>query len=323
MRRPTRLLLATCATAGIVVGIALAAGAPTAVTTAATNVAASTATLNGRVSPNGIDTTYYFQYGTTTDYGSQTPTGAPVKGNKDKSVKADVTGLTPSTAYHYRVVASSTAGTVNGADVTFTTAAPGPSTPALSIAATARTVTVGKTVTISGTLTGSGNAGQTVTLEQNPAPFAGYRSTGLSATTDAAGNYSIIVSPLLTTNYHVVTGRGRNALTSPEVAVRSRVKVTLRIGDRTPRKGKRVSFSGTVLTGHDGKVARIQRRTASGWRTVASATLVAATPFGSTTRSQYATRVRITRSGRYRVRVAPADGDHIAGNSAVKSVVVH
>ena len=323
MNRLAHCTLAACATAATAAGIAFGAGAPAATTSAATNVAATSATLNGTVSPNGNQTTYYFQYGTTTSYGSQTPTAGPVKGNNDKAVKADVAGLAPSTPYHFRLVATSSTGTVNGADITFTTAAPGATTRVLSLAAAAKTVTVGRSVRLSGTLTGPGNAGQTVTLEQNPAPFAGYQSTGLTATTDASGNYSIIVAPTLTTNYRAVTGGGKKRTTSPEVAIRSHVKVTLRISDRTPRKGQRVRFSGSVLTAHDGKVARLQHRTSKGWRTVASATLVAATPVGTLTRSTYAKRLRITRSGHWRVRVAPADGDHIAGTSAVKSVKVH
>src|ERR1019366_2684926 len=48
-------------------------GSPSSVTTgAATSVTSSTATLNGRVNPNGYTTTYYFEYGTTTSYGTTT-----------------------------------------------------------------------------------------------------------------------------------------------------------------------------------------------------------------------------------------------------------
>ena len=46
---------------------------PGAVTLAATGVSGSdTATLNGSVNPNGVDTTAYFQWGTTASYGSFT-----------------------------------------------------------------------------------------------------------------------------------------------------------------------------------------------------------------------------------------------------------
>ena len=325
MTRFTRFALATCATMGATAGIALAA-APAAVTTAATKVSATTATLNGAVSPNGTDTTYYFQYGPSTAYGTQTPTQGPLKGNATKPVSADVAGLAPSTTYHYKLVAVNVDGTVSGGDKTFTTTAAGaPTTNALSIAASHRTVTFGRSTTISGTLTGPSNAGVRVTLEQNPAPYnGGFKSAGSTTTTDATGHYAFVVLPPSNTQYRVTAGAKKNTTTSTAVAVRVRVKVTLHLSDRTPRAGQLVRFSGSVLPGHNGKIARIQRRTASGrWHTVASTTLVAASPVGSTTRSHYAKRLRIRKNGTYRVRVAPADGDHIAGNSSAKKAIVH
>lgn len=323
MNRLTRLTLATCATVGATAGLALAA-APGAVTSAATSVSATTATLNGTVSPNGTDTSYHFQYGLTAEYGSQTPTQGPENGNADKAVSADVTGLSPSTTYHYRLVAVNADGTTNGADMTFATTAPGAPTPALTIAASNRTVTYGRPTTISGVLSGTGNAGVVVTLEQRPAPTTGaFKSTGLTATTDANGKYSIVVSPPVITTYRVTSGSRKDTTTSPELTVRVRVKVTLRLSDSTPSAGQRVLFTGSVLPGHDGKLVRIQRRTAAGgWRTVTTTTLVAATPVGSTTRSKFAKRVRVNSTGTYRARVAPADGDHIAGSSGAKTATV-
>jgi hypothetical protein len=80
-------VLITMAVAVSGIGLAVAA-APGAVTQPATDVTATSATLNGTVSPNGEDTTYYFQYGTTTEYGTQTPTQGPIRGNADRSVTA-------------------------------------------------------------------------------------------------------------------------------------------------------------------------------------------------------------------------------------------
>jgi hypothetical protein len=45
-------------------------------------------------------------------------------GTTDAPVSADLTGLASSTTYHYRVVAVSSAGTIDGADQTFTTTTP-------------------------------------------------------------------------------------------------------------------------------------------------------------------------------------------------------
>src|SRR5262245_22978459 len=100
---------------------------PDAITGVATSVTQTTATLNGHVDPAGagdiIDC--HFEYGTTTSYGSSVPCvqATPISGPTD--VTADVSGLTPSTIYHFTLVASSgAAGSVNGADQTFQTTGP-------------------------------------------------------------------------------------------------------------------------------------------------------------------------------------------------------
>ena len=50
-----------------------ATGFPVVITNPATNVATSSATLNGSLNPHGLTTSVYFQYGTTTSYGHTTP----------------------------------------------------------------------------------------------------------------------------------------------------------------------------------------------------------------------------------------------------------
>jgi hypothetical protein len=325
-RRTLRTILVATAVACCAggVGVALAAGAPTATTTAATNVGSASATLNGSVAPNQNETTYYFEYGSSTAYGTKTAVQGPLNGKNDKKVSADLSGLAPSTTYHFRLVATNPAGTSNGADMTFTTLAAG-ATPGLTIAAAPKTVTYSRPVAITGQLTGPGNAGVTVTLEQNPAPYTGaFASTGVTAVTSATGAYSMAVTPALNTHYRVVTkGKGKDQTTSAEIAVRVRLKVAFHLSDPTPKSGQKVRFYGTVLPGHDGKVARIQRRTSTGkWRTVASATLVAATPLNGVARSKFAKRLAVRKSGIYRVRVAPGDGDHVAGTSARRRATV-
>jgi hypothetical protein len=97
-----------------------ATGPPVVSTNPATNVASSSATLNGSVDPHGLTTTVYFQYGTTTSYGSTTPSQTKT-GNTYQSISANISGLTASTTYHFRIVATNTAGTRHGSDRTFTT----------------------------------------------------------------------------------------------------------------------------------------------------------------------------------------------------------
>jgi hypothetical protein len=92
----------------------------TVVTNPATNVASFSATLNGTVNPNGLTTTVYFQYGTTTSYGSTTASHS-FTGKTTQSVSANISGLTASTTYHFRIVGTNSGGTNYGADRTFTT----------------------------------------------------------------------------------------------------------------------------------------------------------------------------------------------------------
>src|SRR5207248_239030 len=101
----------------------LSAAGPAVVTTnPATNVLNSSATLNGTVDPHGLSTSVQFQYGTTTSYGSTT-TSQTKTGNTYQGVSANISGLNASTTYHFRIVATNSAGTTHGGDRTFTTAA--------------------------------------------------------------------------------------------------------------------------------------------------------------------------------------------------------
>ncbi|MFL5883579.1 MAG: N-acetylmuramoyl-L-alanine amidase [Thermoleophilaceae bacterium] len=97
---------------------------PAATTGTVTAIGSSTATVTGTVNPNGATTTYFFQYGTSTSYGNAAPSPAASAGSgtSAQSVSATLAGLRPKAKYHYRLVASNSAGTTYGADRTFTTA---------------------------------------------------------------------------------------------------------------------------------------------------------------------------------------------------------
>ncbi|MGI8430110.1 MAG: hypothetical protein ACR2OB_12610, partial [Solirubrobacteraceae bacterium] len=265
--------------AGVDVSVAATPTAtPVATTSPATNITSTSATLNGNVANA---TTFYFQYNTPMGSVTQTAPQGPVSGKQGKSVSADVTGLTPSTTYQVRVVATSAGGTpTNGSYVTFKTAASGGTGGnAVTITSTPASVTFGGATTIAGQVSGPGNANRKVTLEANSSPYSGgFKPTGLMTTTTPTGAYSLLVTPSVNTHY-LVTVKTKPPVTSPQAAVRVRVKVTLRLSTLTPVFGQLVRFSGTVTPAHNGKVAQIQKRTSTGgWTTVASATLVAATP---------------------------------------------
>lgn len=94
--------------------------APKATTSAAD---ATTATLKGTVNPSGVETTYRFEYGTTTSYGTKIP--VPDKsvgsGTTDVSVSQTAENLKGTTTYHFRIVATNSYGTTYGEDKTFVT----------------------------------------------------------------------------------------------------------------------------------------------------------------------------------------------------------
>src|SRR5207249_3648683 len=93
------------------------------ITSSPTNRAAFSATLKGSVYPHGLTTTVYFQYGLTTTYGSTTASQTKT-GDTYQSVSANISGLTASTTYHFRIIATNSAGTTYGSDRTFTTVSP-------------------------------------------------------------------------------------------------------------------------------------------------------------------------------------------------------
>jgi len=97
-----------------------ATGPPVASTNPATLIASFSATLNGSLNPHGLTTTVSFQYGTTTAYGSTTPMQTQT-GSTYRAIAANISGLSPNTVYHFRIVATNSAGTRFGIDKTFTT----------------------------------------------------------------------------------------------------------------------------------------------------------------------------------------------------------
>ncbi|HET7054137.1 MAG TPA: S8 family serine peptidase, partial [Solirubrobacterales bacterium] len=101
----------------------LASSSPHVLAEAATEVTVQSATLHGKVDPEGADTTYEFEYGTSTSYGTSIPVPAKAVGHGmgEKEVSAGLSGLSPHTNYHYRLAATNAEGTSYGKDQTFTT----------------------------------------------------------------------------------------------------------------------------------------------------------------------------------------------------------
>ena len=98
------------------------------------SVASSTATLNGTYYLNNTYpvTSAYFEWGTTTTYGTTMDMTSSVNTSEITTAVRSLsspalTGLTPGTTYHYRLVIVTNSITVRGNDVTFTTPVLAPS----------------------------------------------------------------------------------------------------------------------------------------------------------------------------------------------------
>jgi hypothetical protein len=100
--------------------------APTAPAIAGTSVTDVTATegiLSAQVNPGSSKTTFHFEYGTTTAYGTNAPVpdGDLGAASSDQLASTPISGLAPDATYHFRVVAKNGEGTTDGPDHTFTT----------------------------------------------------------------------------------------------------------------------------------------------------------------------------------------------------------
>jgi hypothetical protein len=121
MKRIPKMVVLVVVVAGCLPASALAASSPTVITGATTKVSDTGATLEGRVNPNGAQTGYVFDYGTTTALGSTSKSKSAGHGNKGVDITTAISALTPGTTYYYRLSAVSSAGAANGAIRHFST----------------------------------------------------------------------------------------------------------------------------------------------------------------------------------------------------------
>ena len=91
---------------------------PVAITEAAKRVSADEVVLHGAVDPRGLETEYRFEYGETTSYGQSVPLPDAKLGSGSGYVEVSqaVAGLKGRTPYHFRIVATNSAGTFTGKD---------------------------------------------------------------------------------------------------------------------------------------------------------------------------------------------------------------
>jgi|GEM_PF-1206061 len=157
---------------------------PKTCTLPATSLSSATVTLNGYVYSNSKATTAFFEYGTTTSYGSSIPLPSVPATEVYKVLGSTLSSLSFNTTYHYRITATNADGTVYGDDVTFTTPDAAPSV----TYTTPQALSVGTPATISPVSSGGQIPATSVTVST----FAG---NGIPALTNGKTSAASFYSP--------------------------------------------------------------------------------------------------------------------------------
>lgn len=202
-----------------------------------------------------------------------------------------------------------------GANGAVALSAPAPAT--LSLGAKPNPVVFGRTTALSGMLTAAKAGDQKVDVQADFFPYDGRFTKVTTAKTAANGAWTAAVKPPLNTRFRAHKGKTN----SPVITVLVRIRVSLKVSDRTPKARRRVRFSGRACPEHDGALVGIQRRTRTRkWRTVRRTRLrdLAGSPC-----SRFSKRLRVGRDGTYRALVVSPHGDHANGRSSRRRIDVH
>ena len=123
--------------------------APVATTGKAGAVTANSATLGGKVDPNGQMTQYWFLYGTSSTLANAGQSAsAEVSGGSSTAISVKIKNLAPGTKYYFRLQSSSAGGSSSGAIASFTTAK---ATQTIAFPQPKSPVKVGTTIVLSAT----------------------------------------------------------------------------------------------------------------------------------------------------------------------------
>jgi hypothetical protein len=191
-----------------------------------TRVLGTSAVLQGTVDPHNLATTYYFKYGPTIAYGSQTTPGNLPAGIVKVKVSQPVTGLL--VGYHYRLVATNAAGTKEGHDHVFTIKTKKKKA-AFVLPKTYKPTPLGGTFILSGSLTGAGNGSREVVLQESPYPYSLiYADVGVPILTTAAGHFTFSVPHMTESTKFRVSTVGALPVRSLLIPVQVSVRVTLK-----------------------------------------------------------------------------------------------
>jgi hypothetical protein len=265
----------------------------------ASSITPTAATLNATVNPQGSPTTFHFEYGTTTAYGSTAPTtpGDAGSGQGDATVSAPVTGLTPGSVYHFRVVADNgTGGAQNGADQTFKTA---PATAPTADAVTAAAATLTGTVD---------PHGSTATYHFNYGTTSAYGTSTPTGDTAGGGVQSVTASiaglaPSTTYHFQVVaTDIATGVNTSSDDATFTTAPAAVAVAtDATAVTTDRATLNGTIDT--HGLPATYRFRITSSTSPYSATTPEQSLDAGAGARPVSATLTDLQPGGRYLARL--------------------
>jgi phosphodiesterase/alkaline phosphatase D-like protein len=193
--------------------------APTPVTSEATHVGSTSATLSATVDPNGgTVSACRFEYGTTVSYGSSAPCASlPGSGESAVAVSASTTGLTANTTYYFRIVATNAGGTSHGSAATFETLPNAPSVVTKAPSSLTQTA-----ATLNATVNPNGGTVSSCNFEYGAS--TSYGSSVPCASPAGSGNSPVSVSASITgltanTTYHlriVATNAGGTSYGSDE-----------------------------------------------------------------------------------------------------------
>ncbi len=291
-------------------GQAAAPPAPTVGTSGVSGVGYSSATLYGYVNAQGQATNYYFEYGTSTSYGTQSPLSPAGSATNTVKVNQAITGLQAATKYHYRLVAVGPGGTVAGGDRTFTTAKIPLS---LALVSTPNPVVFGSPFYVEGTLSGTGGANHAIVLQANPFPYVGgFKTVGNAELTSSTGGFSFPYLGLTENAQLRVVTLGLPVVISPIVLENVAVRATVHV--RPAKRRGYVRLYGTVTPAEPGAQVGFQLLKPGHASINQGGTPVKA---ATATYSTFSGFMRLRNPGLYRVLIKVTnDGAHVSNYSA-------
>jgi hypothetical protein len=293
---------------------AAASSKPGVSVSAPSNVTADSVLINAKIDPNQAETTYFVRYGLTTLYGTDTAAVSAGAGGAPKAVTIPLTGLSPDTRYHYRVIATNKDGITRSDDRTFKTLK---QPLGVTLAATPNPIAPGAGTTLAGQLTGTNNANRDVVLQSNPWPYAGFVTVGNKIVTDGAGNFSFpVLAVPVNTQFRVALAQ-RPEVVSPVVVVGAQMSVQTDV--KTVKRfahSKKVRFKGVVSPAPEDPSLVVQKLRSGVWTTIATASTWTETPTSLT----FKKKVRIGKSGKFRLVATDTAGKYAVGAGRVVSI---